>query len=440
MSNAVIEIRGLSKKYVIQHETQHNSLRDKAAESFRKLFKRQRGGEAKDAQSNEAFWALRDVSFDVHQGEAVGIIGRNGAGKSTLLKILSQIVAPTTGEIKIHGRVASLLEVGTGFHAELSGRENIYLNGSILGMRRKEIDSKFDEIVDFAGVERFLDTPVKRYSSGMYVRLAFAVAAYLEPEILIVDEVLAVGDAEFQKKCLGKMREVSSNEGRTVLFVSHNMAAVDNLCTRGVVLNQGQVQLVGTKSEAITAYLATTSVHNFDLRHRQDRRGLGGIRILEIELRDTASGRSIDTMMSGQDIDVCFHYEATEEESSRQVIVSLQLRTNLDVPAVLHHNRLSGQAFGKLPRVGTFICRLRRLPLVPSTYRLTYSLDSERGCLDSIDNATDVVVTDGDFYGTGEVPPSSHATVLADGAWRVESREEITESSLLSLETRNATI
>ncbi len=211
---------------------------------------------------NEFVWSLKDINFEIKQGDAVGIIGRNGAGKSTLLKILSRVTAPTTGSIKIKGRVASLLEVGTGFHPELSGRDNIYMNGAILGMSRGEIRSKFDEIVDFAGVEKYIDTPVKRYSSGMYVRLAFAVAAHLEPDILIIDEVLAVGDAEFQKKCLGKMQDVNSKDGRTVLFVSHNMGAVKNLCTKGIYLSNGNLQYTGTSDGAIERYLKGVAIES----------------------------------------------------------------------------------------------------------------------------------------------------------------------------------
>ena len=250
MSNIVLSVENLSKSYLVGHNVvkaeRYTALRDVVARNVRNLARTTldvfRGRAIVQGDEVEEFWALKDVSFEIKQGDRVGIVGRNGAGKSTLLKILSRITEPTTGRIKITGRVASLLEVGTGFHPELSGRENIFLNGAILGMTRQEILRKFDEIVDFSGVERFLDTPVKRYSSGMYVRLAFAVSAHLETEILVVDEVLAVGDAQFQRKCLGKMGDVANN-GRTVLFVSHNMAAVQQLCHHGIVLNEGKVGL-----------------------------------------------------------------------------------------------------------------------------------------------------------------------------------------------------
>ena len=252
MSAPVISVSGLGKRYYLSHEKRSDTLRDTIAQKFRGLL-----GGGGDAADQEEFWALRDVSFQVNQGDVVGIIGRNGAGKSTLLKLLSRITEPTTGRITIRGRVASLLEVGTGFHPELSGRENIFLNGAILGMSRVEIQRKFDEIVAFAEVERFLDTQVKHYSSGMYVRLAFAVAAHLEPEILVVDEVLAVGDAQFQKKCLGKMGEVARDSGRTVLFVSHNTAALQSICRTALWLQQGRVVQAGPIAECLPAYLAS---------------------------------------------------------------------------------------------------------------------------------------------------------------------------------------
>ena len=250
----IISIHDLGKRFVLGAGAEHDTLRDHLASTFSRLFRRE-GANRKPTEH----WALRDVSFDVAEGEVLAIIGHNGAGKSTLLKILSQISEPTEGEIRVRGRIASLLEVGTGFHPELSGRENIYLNGAILGMSRTEIRDKFDAIVAFAEVGKFLDTPVKRYSSGMYVRLAFAVAAHLEPEILVIDEVLAVGDAAFQAKCLAKMGEISRQRGRTILFVSHNMQAVQNLCGRAVLLQEGRVKQVGDTREVVKTYLASAT-------------------------------------------------------------------------------------------------------------------------------------------------------------------------------------
>jgi lipopolysaccharide transport system ATP-binding protein len=271
VSDVVIRAEGLGKKYIIGHEVEREryvALRDVLTRTARNVWRKTvdmiHGRPIVSGDVTEEFWALKDVSFEVKRGEVLGIIGRNGAGKSTLLKILSRITEPTTGRVEIRGRVASLLEVGTGFHPELSGRENIFLNGAILGMGRAEIRRKFDEIVGFSGVEKFIDTPVKRYSSGMYVRLAFAVAAHLEPDILVVDEVLAVGDAEFQKKCLGKMGDVA-NEGRTILLVSHNMAALENICNRGLLLSNGSVQIEGPVNEVILRYLreAVSTTGNF---------------------------------------------------------------------------------------------------------------------------------------------------------------------------------
>ncbi|WP_224998100.1 polysaccharide ABC transporter ATP-binding protein [Cesiribacter sp. SM1] len=250
MSDIAIKVENLGKCYQIGH-AKSGELR----ESFGQWFKKLKGSNGKAAETAYEFWALQNISFEVREGQAVGIIGHNGAGKSTLLKILSRITEPTKGRFEIRGRVSSLLEVGTGFHPELSGRENIYLNGTILGMKRSEIRAKFDEIVAFSGVEKFIDTPVKHYSSGMKVRLAFAVAAHLEPEILIIDEVLAVGDAEFQKKCLGKMDEVSKNEGRTILFVSHNMLALQSLCSEAILLSSGEVTATGSVDQVVSTYL-----------------------------------------------------------------------------------------------------------------------------------------------------------------------------------------
>jgi len=264
MSRPIIEVRGVSKSYQLGR-IGFTSLRSEVERTWKRLQGRD------PAESADTFWALRDVSFDVQPGEVLGLIGRNGAGKSTLLKILGEITDPTTGEVRLRGHVASLLEVGTGFHPELSGRENIFLNGAILGMRRAEIARKFDEIVAFAEIERFLDTPVKRYSSGMYVRLAFAVAAHLEPEILLVDEVLAVGDHAFQQKCLGKMQDVARTQGRTVIFVSHNMAALSRLCTHAVLLDGGRVARQGTATDVVQEYLAHASAQSAEWTRPADR-------------------------------------------------------------------------------------------------------------------------------------------------------------------------
>jgi lipopolysaccharide transport system ATP-binding protein len=282
--SAVISVENLSKKYIIGHQKQqrYTALRDVLTEGAKRYANKLIHPFTKPADdpTHEEFWALKDVSFDIQQGDRVGIIGRNGAGKSTLLKILSRITEPTSGKVSIKGRVASLLEVGTGFHPELSGRENIFLNGAILGMSKADIKKRFDEIVAFAEVEKFLDTPVKRYSSGMYVRLAFAVAAHLEPEILIVDEVLAVGDAQFQKKCLGKMEEVGK-DGRTVLFVSHNMAMISNLCQKGLMLEGGKISAQGEVSKVIQQYYQNSNKKN-EVNNR--RIGSESVELLSVEL------------------------------------------------------------------------------------------------------------------------------------------------------------
>ena len=295
MPEPIIRVENLSKRYVINHQDvrPNSSFREAISNTVKSIGQKLVNYSAKEIpnSSHEDFWALKNVSFEINQGDRVGIIGRNGAGKSTLLKILSRITEPTKGKIKIKGRVASLLEVGTGFHPELSGRENVYLNGTILGMSRVEIKRKFDEIVDFAEIEKFLDTPVKRYSSGMYVRLAFAVAAHLEPEILIVDEVLAVGDSQFQKKCLGKMGEISEG-GRTVIFVSHNMQAVTRLCSHAVYLEKGSTKKVKNLEDAINQYSANVSMSHLDIDLNAINRmsGFGDkARLLRLRLADNSS-------------------------------------------------------------------------------------------------------------------------------------------------------
>jgi len=309
MNDIAIRVENLSKQYRIggpqaRYRTIRESLTGAITAPFHRLSSVIRGRSS--AAANETIWVLKDVSFEVKRGEVVGIIGRNGAGKSTLLKILSRITEPTEGCAEIHGRVGSLLEVGTGFHPELTGRENITLNGAILGMKRAEIDRKFDEIVAFAEIEKFIDTPVKHYSSGMYVRLAFAVAAHLEPEILLVDEVLAVGDAAFQKKCLGKMGDVA-REGRTVLFVSHNMAAIVQLCSRGVLLERGRLGHIGNADEIVRRYLAIGSeeLDTIDLTQYTLRRGTQDVMFEWSQLRNSKQ-EACRRFSIGDDLDVAF--------------------------------------------------------------------------------------------------------------------------------------
>jgi lipopolysaccharide transport system ATP-binding protein len=417
MSDIAIRAENLGKSYQIAHSSGRSGYKTLQEDMLRLL--KHPFSKTDAPPKRETFRALKDVSFEVKHGEVLGIIGRNGAGKSTLLKILSRITKPTTGRADIYGRIGSLLEVGTGFHPELTGRENIFLNGAVLGMTRRDIQKHFDEIVAFAEVEQFLDTPVKRYSSGMYMRLAFAVAAHLEPEVLVVDEVLAVGDAKFQEKCLGKMSEVAK-AGRTVLFVSHNMAAVEMLCTRGLVLQQGMVSYLGTQTEAISCYIESVTNSITDLSTRQDRQGTGEIRINAIEMR-SADSRIIDVALSGQDINFYLFYETLSKVHSQSVVVGIRLNTQLDAPVFLHHSRLTRTQFVDLADSGAFVCRIKRLPLPAGNYRLTYSVSNDDGYIDSLPDAISITVAEGDFYGTGEVPPATHTTFLIDADWRLET-------------------
>jgi lipopolysaccharide transport system ATP-binding protein len=364
------------------------------------------------------FWALRDVSFEVHQGEVVGIIGRNGAGKSTLLKILSRITEPSVGEVDIYGRVGSLLEVGTGFHPDLTGRENIFLNGTILGMRRREVQRRFDEIVAFAEVDRFIDTPVKHYSSGMYVRLAFAVAAHLEPEILIVDEVLAVGDAEFQRKSLGRIHQVAS-EGRTVLFVSHALPTVQHLCTRALLFNAGQILAAGDVEAVVREYVAATQSSQVDspLANRSDRVGGKQFRFTQIDFLDRQTGQSCETLYSGQDVLIRFSYQLTGQSPIRGLVAAMAFFGPAGNFYCSCRSEAIGTTFVIQPGVGSLYCRIRRWPFSAGTF--TYNLIAQVGdeILDWIRGAGTIGVELGDYYGTGKLPATSHQGVYIEFEW-----------------------
>jgi len=401
-TDIAIRVDKLGKRYDIGVAQQrHDTLRDALVAGLRRVVRR-------DAASRHTFiWALKDVAFEVKRGEVVGIVGRNGAGKSTLLKILSRITEPTEGRAEIRGRVGSLLEVGTGFHPELTGRENIYLNGAILGMQRTEIGRQFDEIVAFAEVERFLDMPVKRYSSGMYVRLAFAVAAHLEPEVLVVDEVLAVGDAGFQKKCLGKMEEVSK-EGRTVLFVSHNMAAVEALCSRCVALRSGRVTHIGDSTDVVHKYLAEMASVNqsLSLAERSDRLGSGQVRYTNVRFLNE-SGHEINQITMGAPVTIEAHFNVNE--SIREPIFGFLLTDEMGKTVVRAYSRESYH--GPTPDIrqsGVVRCQFPELPLMYGQYHLRLWLGHHRNnVVDDIEYAASLEVLQRDVYDTG-IPPDAN--------------------------------
>jgi lipopolysaccharide transport system ATP-binding protein len=406
MSDLAISISHIAKRYRLgQLQDPYGRLTETIWKLMTTPLHRAGGRSAKSRE----LWALSDVSFDVHRGEVVGVIGRNGAGKSTLLKILSRITEPTSGRVVMTGRVASLLEVGTGFHPELSGRENIYLSGAILGMRRGEIRRKFDEIVAFSEVERFLDTPVKRYSSGMQVRLGFAVAAHLEPEILIVDEVLAVGDAAFQRRCLAKMEDVT-HEGRTVLFVSHNMASVESLCSRGVLLQAGRVVADGEVRQVVEQYLhSIESLPVPMIGDRQDRQGTGKLRFLDIQ----------SSMRLGAESEIRLEYEGTS--ALKNVEVSLGLSTFRGEGCLYLANSMTGNEFPTLPEAGTLVCKFDRALLLPGVYTMNVYCTVNGELADWVQDAARIEVAEGDFFGTGKIPPTGYGNVVAPHEWVVEA-------------------
>jgi lipopolysaccharide transport system ATP-binding protein len=350
--------------------------------------------------STELFWALKDVSFEIQPGEVVGVIGHNGAGKSTLLKILARITPPTEGRAHLRGQVAALLEVGTGFNQELTGRENIYLNGSILGMTKREIDRKLDDIVEFAGIGDYLDTPVKRYSSGMGVRLGFAVAAHLEPDILLVDEVLSVGDLAFQQKSLGKMNDVARG-GRTVIFVSHNMETVQGLCPRTIWVDQGTIRMDGNSQDVIRAYIEASIVSaSNEFPDPETRIGDGKIRFTGFHIRDEV-GSPISSIMSGQTVEFVCSYEG-KAPLKGAITTWIWITDNMDRRLIRLWTQLVGQDFEELPAEGKLICRVPNFPLTPGTYYVDLDLVISNERTDYVRHASKLEVVPGDFFGTGQ--------------------------------------
>jgi lipopolysaccharide transport system ATP-binding protein len=430
MSNAsdiVIRVEGLGKRYRYGDVAPlSTNLRADITDWAKALFRRshlhhrtlRQVHEQHIADSPEYFWALKDINLEIKRGEVVGIIGRNGAGKSTLLKILSRITLPTTGRITYNGRIASLLEVGTGFHRELTGRENIYLNGSILGMKRAEIARKLDEIIAFAEVEKFIDTPVKFYSSGMYVRLAFAVAAHLESEILIVDEVLAVGDAPFQKKCLGKMGDVAKG-GRTILFVSHNMAAVQSLCCRAALLVQGEVTSDGNTDAVIRSYLQESQKRTENpIRERNDRGGQGPLRFTGIAfLTDRREPR--ESWPCGVSGCVALKYQACVDTSSlKNAHVGFSISGFLGEPLFQCWTRLVPDWPEEIPSKGVAYCFIPQLPIKPGLYTVNLYSEVGESTSDWVVDAAQLLVSENDFFGTGKLPQHSSYFLVAQ-AWGV---------------------
>jgi homopolymeric O-antigen transport system ATP-binding protein len=409
---SAIYVQSVGKQYRLGRRLDRNAtLRDTIAERGRSAARLARG--RRDPHPEEALlWALRDVSFDVAEGDVLGIIGRNGAGKSTLLKILSRITEPTEGRAEIHGRVGSLLEVGTGFHGELTGRENVYLNGAILGMRKTEIDRRFDEIVEFAEVSRFLDTPVKRYSSGMTVRLAFAVAAHLEPEILLVDEVLAVGDLAFQKKCIGKMGDVAG-EGRTILFVSHNMAIMQALCRRGIFLQDGAVVTDASIHDAVGSYLRTLDAAvSSDLRERRDRRGWQALRLARVEVVGEDPGSVPATGRPAR-----FTFETEGEAAASTCAFTIFNHLGHPVTTLTSADNAPGDVRGD-GEAGRFVCELDALPLVPGRYRLDVELRGSAHLQDAIEAAAMFDVEEGTLDGRPVTARPGLGDVALAHRWR----------------------
>lgn len=430
MPDTAILVENLSKRYRIgAQQERYKTIRESFVSALKGIVQRSR------LQPTNTIWALKDVSFTVQQGEVLGVIGRNGAGKSTLLKILSRITKPTTGYARVYGRVGSLLEVGTGFHPELTGRENIYLNGAIIGMKRVEIERRFDEIVAFAEIDKFLDTPVKRYSSGMYVRLAFAVAAHLEPEILLVDEVLAVGDAAFQKKCLGKMGEVAGG-GRTVLFVSHNMSAISNLCQRCVLLHDGHMKTIGTTGEVIEQYISglqTSTDHstsplalnrgvrepgNYELTGRENPYQPGQLIIKRLQFLNT-QGNPQDTFMMGHPISVVILVEGMSDY--RDASIGILFKTRDDQLLAGISTDMAGAEI-ETPRQKTEYAHLQipQIPFTPGIYGVSISITRGNfGRIDYVERAAQLTVIEADIYGTGHQVSGKFGVLYLNASWEI---------------------
>jgi homopolymeric O-antigen transport system ATP-binding protein len=419
-NETAIRTEGLRKRYRVGGREGYRMLRDSITRAARAPFHPR-------TESDERYiWALDGVSFAVARGEIVGVIGPNGAGKSTLLKILSRITEPTEGRAELYGRVGSLLEIGTGFHLELTGRENVFLNGTILGMTRGEIARKLDDIVEFAGVQRFLDTPLKFFSSGMQVRLGFAVAAFLEPEILVIDEVLTVGDLAFQERSLGKMKDVASG-GRTVLFVSHAMSSILALCPRSMLLSSGKVLFDGPSEEAVARYVEESRMSGGAwLGERTSRTGTGTVRVTTLRLEDV-DGNLILAPASGEPVRFVLEYEAGEHANLAELVVNIVVSQQGSRGLLSFMSQVAGPSLSDAPRTGRVSCFVPQLPLMPGHYNVQYSCLLGSELADKVHQAGSLVVGEGDFFGTGRLPPQAdyYGPVLVPHEWSIESTEPV---------------
>ena len=410
-NDIVIRTEGLGKRYKLGALQPYRTLRDLLAGAF------QRGPQG--GIRSEYHWALRDIDIVVCQGDVLGIVGRNGSGKTTLLKLLTRITRPTEGRAIVYGRVSALLEVGTGFHPELTGRENIYLNGSILGMSRTDIARRFDEIVDFANIEEYLDTPVKRYSSGMRVRLAFAVSAHLEPEILVIDEVLAVGDAGFQRKCLGRMNDAAS-EGRTVLFVSHQMEMLMSLCERAIWLDDGRIVAEGESTDIVHRYLCAMSDEQTEnLKGRSDRKGDGLARITKIELLDE-EGAAVRRIAAGRPCSFVYPFENSNPHRSREVRLNTAIFDSFDKVVTVVTTRQTDFFVSCLPSRGSFMMHIPKMPLVPGRYWLEFALRIDGTLSDKVYRAFHFEVLPAPYYGGTTVPKFGSGRFFLDHEWSIQ--------------------
>lgn len=413
MQKPAISIRNVSKEFSLGNAYQHNTLRDLIAESpkeiFDKLIKKRK---------IKRFWALDNINLNIKEGEVIGVIGRNGAGKSTLLKILARIVSPTKGTVTVRGRIATMLEVGTGFHTELTGRENIYLNGAILGMSRREIEDKFSAIVQFSEIGKFLDIPVKRYSSGMQVRLAFSVAAHLDPEILLLDEVLAVGDLSFQRKSLKKMQEIAKKEGTTVVFVSHNLTAVDFLCDRVALIEEGRLVAVGKPKNIISKYMSNYVPSEDIERNIKDkpRTGTGKIRVTDFWI-EGGDKKKTSFIKSGDKIRFVFKYICPSGVGQKDVDFGFALRNDMDQPLFLSYLSFNDKQLSFCKPGGKFIFEFSKFPLTKGRYKIGFRATVGEKEADYMMDGGIINVEHGDFYSTGKPPNQTHSPMYVEGDW-----------------------